>query len=109
MTVSRWLDTRTPPPPSLLTERLRNALGDDASRTAAEASDICLAAAEAIVCRLLDGVTVREARDWALDLLTADALVTYAFEAASERPEELAERAAHAMSRISKLAVAGRP
>ena len=109
MTVSRWLNTRTPPPPSLLAERLRSALGDDATRNAADASDICLAAAEAILCRLLEAAGKAGARDWALDLLTADALVTYAFEAASERPEELAERARRAISRISKLAVAGCP
>ena len=103
MTIERWLATRTPPPPALLRERLRSALDADASRDASEASEVCLSAAEAIVSRLLNGRS--EARRQALDLLAADALVTYAFEAASERPEELAGRAAHAMWRISQLAV----
>ena len=41
----------------------------------------------------------------ALDLLAADALVTYAFEAASARPGELSARASQAMSRIASLGV----
>ena len=106
MTVGRWLATRTPEPPELLLERLRDALGDSARRDVAEASDVCLAAAEAIVLRLLHDAT--DTRDQALDLLAADALITYAFEAASERPEELADRATRAMSRMSNLALSPR-
>ena len=43
-------------------------------------------------------------RDRALDLLAVDALVTYAFEAAAEHPESLAQRATTAMSSIAALA-----
>jgi hypothetical protein len=43
-------------------------------------------------------------RAQALELLAADALVTYAFEAASEEPEALAARADEAMRRIAELA-----
>ena len=42
-------------------------------------------------------------RDRALDLLAVDALVTYAFEAASEHPDSLAQRATTAMSSIAAL------
>ncbi len=45
-------------------------------------------------------------RDSALDLLAADALVTYAFEAASESPLELAQRATDAMVRMAVLGAA---
>ena len=40
-------------------------------------------------------------RESALDLLTVDALVTYAFEAASERPDSLESHAAHAIVQLS--------
>jgi hypothetical protein len=49
---------------------------------------------------LADGCT---ARDAALDLLTADALVTYAFEAAAESPREVDAIAAEAMQRIARI------
>jgi hypothetical protein len=42
------------------------------------------------------------ARGAALDLLSADALVTYAFEATSERPDELPTAARDAMVRLSR-------
>jgi uncharacterized membrane protein len=43
-------------------------------------------------------------RESALDLLAADALVTYAFEAATVRPADLERRARDAMARISAVA-----
>lgn len=43
-------------------------------------------------------------RESALDLLTVDALVTYAFEAAAKDPETLADRADEAMARLSAIA-----
>ncbi|MDQ3812007.1 MAG: hypothetical protein M3336_17130 [Chloroflexota bacterium] len=102
MTVARWLATRTPQPPDLLLKRISDALGDMARRPAVDTSEVCLAAAEGIVSRLLHQGT--DSRDQALDLLAADSLVTYAFEAASDRPEEMGDQAARAMSRISRLA-----
>jgi hypothetical protein len=104
VTVARWLEMRSPAPPELLAQRLRSALGERLARDASEASDVCLAAAEALVEEMLAPGSGRGTRDRALDLLAADALVTYAFEAASERPDEVPERAARAMARISELA-----
>jgi hypothetical protein len=104
VTVARWLETRSPAPPELLAQRLRSALGERLSQDAADASDACLAAAEALVAELLADVSDGGKRDCALDLLAADALVTYALEAASERPDEIPHRAARAMARISELA-----
>ena len=101
MTLARWLDARTPAPPAALRARIDVALADELSRDATDVAETCIAAAERLVRALLrDEAT---SRDSALDLLAADALVTYAFEAASERPADLAQRASATMSRIAAL------
>jgi hypothetical protein len=106
MTVGEWLASRTPPPPAALRLRLAEVLGRDAALEAREATEVCLRAAEVLVAELLRGDCHR--RQSALDLLTADALVTYAFEAASESPSDLASRAGEAMRRIALLGAAQR-
>ncbi len=100
-TVAQGLATREPAPPDGLRERLQAALGADAQRDRSDAAAACLAEGE----RLLAGVLAseNEGRDCALDLLAADALVTYAFEAASDEPGLLATRASNAMTRIAAL------
>jgi len=103
VTVSDWLGEREPAPPDALLRRLLEALGADASRGAGEAAEACLVAGE----RLL-GIVLREdeaSRDYALDLLAADALVTYAFEAASSNPGSLSTRAERAMRGIASLGI----
>ena len=101
MTLARWLDARHPPPPPALRARIDDALGSALHRDAIDESATLLAAAERIVEALLhENATSRGA---ALDLLAADALVTYAFESASERPAELSGRATEAMRRIAAL------
>ena len=102
MTLREWLEARDPAPPPALARRLGDLLGERASASAGEASEACLAAAEALLARLLrDGCVSRET---ALDLLAADALVTYAFEAAAAEPARLHERAERAMARIASTA-----
>lgn len=55
-------------------------------------------------------LTAREAtRDVALDLLSSDAFVTYAFEAAADEPAAVAKRADAAMRRISDCAAGHLP
>ncbi len=101
MSLERWLAEREPAPPPVLAERLHDAVRahDDG---AGEIPERLLAVAEAMVERVLrDG---GERRATALDLLAADALVTYAFEAASAEPERLEERATRAMRRIAAMA-----
>lgn len=71
----------------------------DRSSTAYEA---LLSTAESVLAELL--ALDCAARDRALDLLAVDALVTYAFEAATESPDSLAARATDAMSMIAALA-----
>jgi hypothetical protein len=102
VTIAEWLATRTPVPPDALAERLRCALEPVLQRDAREIPDAALAAAEMVLADLRrEGCTCRAQ---ALDLLAADALVTYAFEAASEDPGTLATRADEAMRRIAALA-----
>ena len=103
MTAEEWLLSREPAPPPSLAERLRRVLARaDAGAAAAPSPELYLEAGEALLAELLrDGCT---SRDSALDLLAADALVTYAFEAASHDPELLDLRAQHAMTRIAALA-----
>ena len=103
-TVAEWLGEREPAPPDALLRRLGEALGADALREAGDAAEVCLAAGE----RLLSTVLREDeaSRDYALDLLAADALVTYAFEAASADPASLSARAAEAMRSIASRGMA---
>ena len=98
MTVGSWLRDRTPAPPPRLAERIVDVLGERASRDVNEAPEVCVAAATDLLRDLLARPTGRES---ALDLLTVDALVTYAFEAAASEPTSLEARAAQAMTRLS--------
>jgi hypothetical protein len=102
VTIGEWLDTRTPAPPEALAARLRAALGSQAQRDARELPDRALDAALVLLAALMARECTR--RDQALDLLAADALVTYAFEAGSDAPERLAAQAEGAMQRIAALA-----
>ena len=105
MTILEWLDARDPAPPPELAARVRERLGDAASLNAESAHDACLEAGAALLADVLAAGDGRS-RDCALDLLTADALVTYAFEAACAEPKRLERRAVQGMARIAAL---GRP
>jgi hypothetical protein len=79
-------------------------MGDALALDLSHAAEAFLAAGERLTAELLRrGSTTRES---ALDLLTADALVTYAFEAAAESPADLVARATDAMTRIAALGAA---
>ena len=101
MILARWLDSRRPLPPAALRARIDAALGRDLLADVDDAAEALLSAGERLVRSLLDEDAT--SRGSALDLLAADALVTYAFEVASERPAELSSRAATAMARIAAL------
>ena len=104
MTLARWLDARRPVPPPALRARIDLALADSLQSDEREACEACLRAGELVLEALLrDNAT---SRDTAIDLLAADALVTYAFEAASDRPAELSSLASDAMARIAALGAA---
>jgi hypothetical protein len=95
----QWLETRTPAPPPRLLHRIVEVLGPD---TEAETSaDLLVRAAE----RLLRELTARTTlgRDSALDLLTVDALVTYAFEYAAASPDTLRDATTRAIARLGAV------
>ena len=101
MTLRSWLQTRTPPPPARLANRIADVLGEPEVVAETNRASACLDAAEALLSDLLSRRSV--GRESALDLLTVDALATYAFEAASECPETIPQRATDAMRRFGAL------
>ncbi len=101
-TVGGWLSSLQPPPPPALAERLSAALAPFAGQAAASVPEACMEAGERMLEALLASGST--SRGTALDLLAVDALITYAFQAASETPSRLEERAARAMVRIAELA-----
>jgi hypothetical protein len=107
VTVADWLDARSPAPPAQLLDRLRAALGPALVYDAAEVSHAFVDAAETLLASLLGDGCVK--RDQALDLLVVDALVTYAFEAASDDPQSLDTRAHDVMRRLGELAARASP
>ena len=101
-TVAGWLARREPPPPEPLLSRIHEALGEGVDAPAHEAAALTAAAAERLLVQLLGGKCATRAA--AVELLTADALVTYAFEAAAEsRSADMDVMAARAMQRIAAL------
>jgi hypothetical protein len=85
-----------------LSARIQETLGERGGTDASATPDVCIAAAEGLLRELLTRPTA--GRESALDLLTVDALVTYAFEAASDDPPSLATVAAQAMTRLAATA-----
>jgi hypothetical protein len=107
----RWVAERTPGAPSALAafvaEALSGAPGGDSPDEVARA---CLWAGERALARVLSRDAgehepgEREAaRGVAHELLTADALVTYAFEAGAESPDRLGALARDAMAELSRV------
>jgi hypothetical protein len=102
VTIAEWLRSRTPPAPEPLVARVEAALGGYRTADAERAPELLLGAAVGLLQPLL--ARKHAGRDAALDLLAADALVTYAFEAASADPEQLDARTREAMIRLAGLA-----
>ncbi|HTY05052.1 MAG TPA: hypothetical protein VMC86_00920 [Gemmatimonadales bacterium] len=77
-TLASWLANRRPAPPRALAARIVDVVGDEAGSPPATLAGLG--------ARLLDDVAgaSQQTRRHALDLLAADALVTYAFEAQAE-------------------------
>jgi hypothetical protein len=81
--------------------RVRSLVADD-SVIAEAPAEAMVRAAGVVLSRLLrEGET---ARDSALELLSADALATYALEAQSDDPDALDERCRWAMQHLSRIA-----
>jgi len=98
-----WLATRVPPAPAELLARVRALLDAHPEWSELPRAEALIAASEALLARVLAGED--KSRATALDLLAADACVTYAFEAAADDPASigaLAERAMHRVARLSE-------
>ena len=104
-TAAAWLDSRDPPAPSALRNRLLALLPSELSPATALPVQL-LAAGQRVLLTLLDGDCA--SRSAALDLLAADALVTYAFEAAADEPESLDGHARDAMRLIAAAGAGAR-
>jgi uncharacterized membrane protein len=102
MTIDEWLDRREPHPPATLMESLRAAIGSSLSKDAAETAAVFLSAAERKLRELVDGGET--GRAVAADLLTIDALTTYALESAAETLQSLGKFSDDAMKRLAKAA-----
>jgi hypothetical protein len=102
VTVAEWVATHADDVPAALVASVKAALDATAAGAdAAEAPEVLLVAAES----LLQAIVRRESRrDCAVDLLTVDALVTYALEAAAAEPALIEARATAAMRRLAQLA-----
>jgi hypothetical protein len=101
MTVGAWLRSRTPPPPPAMLAGVIDALGERAALDAHAAPTACLDAAAALLGALLREDSL--GRERASELLVADALVTYAFEAGATSASDLDEFAATVMTRLAGL------
>jgi hypothetical protein len=100
VTVRDWLADREPSPPRVLRERIE-ALAIAVPTSEADPAAALVAAAELALVRL--SACAPDDRATALDLLAADALVTYAFELASQTPDAIPELSARAMARLSAV------
>ncbi|MFN2398444.1 MAG: hypothetical protein ABR543_07355 [Gemmatimonadaceae bacterium] len=109
MTIAEQLEAETAGAPRELVSRMLEAL--DAARTryagagdirwGRESTRLCLASAEVLLDEFLrsGGMQRREA----VDLLAADALVTYGFMVASAHTEDLRDEARRSLARIAAL------
>lgn len=102
-TVGEWFKAVEPAPPRVLAEQLKTMVSNYAARPASEVPEVCLQVAEQQLRLLLASGSTSRAT--ALDLLSVDALVTYAFEAAAQDAMTIEARASSAMTRIAALAI----
>jgi hypothetical protein len=95
--LSDWLASRSPLPPEALAARLAEAAGD---RTFSDSSDLAPLLVTTALTLLQD---IGDNRAAATDLLAADALITYAMEAAADDCDHIEDFAADSMGRIGHV------
>ena len=102
-----WIATRTPPAPDPFRAHLMDGMSARTDLEARPRADALIEVGDAALGRVLthECGTAPVSRENALDLLSADAFVTYAFEAAADEPATIASRADAAMRRVSARAV----
>lgn len=97
----QWMAAHSEQPPVALRSRLDALVNAPDAPNGASVAHALLDAGKQLLGTILQSGSTQ--RDAALDLLTADALVTYAFEAAADDPASLDAQAAAAMREISAL------
>ena len=110
MNDSEWLRSRNPPPPSKLSARLEVAVAPASDDSTTSRSERLASAAVAILAPLLNpgAGDVARSRDVAIDLLAADALVTYAIEAAAEDRTAMGQNIDRVVAQLASLAPEGK-
>ena len=94
-TLREWLAKRKPEPPAQLSARLAEIVGEEGFDGAASANVLIERGIQTLRSALSD-------RDGAVDLLAADALITYAMEAAAEDFATMDATATDAIQRIAR-------
>lgn len=99
LSLDKWLSTRQPSPPEALLARMRAEI-QKLGLSEADVTAKALADAGASILKSLDndGCTDRAS---ALDLLAADALFTYAFEAAADSRTEIEETSRYVLGKVT--------
>jgi hypothetical protein len=97
-----WLASRARTAPPALTACVNDLLDSHPEWGSLSRVDAFIAASELLLRRVLEGGAVARAK--ALDLLAADACVTWAFEAAADDPGMIANRAERATRGIAAIA-----
>lgn len=95
VSLKEWLESRTPAPPPNLTQRLVEIVGVEALEAPASSNVLLDRGIATLRSALSD-------RDGALDLLAADALITYSMEAAAEQCATMGQSAIEAVRSFAR-------
>lgn len=106
--LKEWLASRTPPPLPRLAARLDAAVSDVTANSQDSMPRSLVESASAILRETLAQSSNERNGTAALDLLAADALITYAVEAAAEDCERLAALTDEMIARLSGVIGDGR-
>jgi hypothetical protein len=104
MTATDWVAGHAGDAPGALVRHVQAVLASLPGQADLPAAEALLRAGETLLAAVL-GSGDGEGREVALDLLAADACVTWAFEAAADEPGTLPARAEAAMRRITEVAL----
>ncbi|MCL4214337.1 MAG: hypothetical protein KJZ74_10510 [Gemmatimonadales bacterium] len=105
MTHRAWIASREPAPHPRLALRIEHMLAARPELAGAPTTDAMLAAGTALLAGVVGaaGGAADAGRAQALDLLAADACVTWAFEAAADTPALLGAQARQAMRALARV------
>jgi hypothetical protein len=106
--LKEWIASRKPPPPQRLAARLDAAVPDITANGHDQIPGSLVDAASTILRDTLDHSSAGRNGTAALDVLAADALISYAVEAAAEDCERFAVLTDEMIARLSAVAGDGR-